>query len=102
MNQKVREGARGESRKECPNGVFAAKGTFPGEINLQWDAVENARSYVLQMSKGKNGKWSQVDIISEPYYMLSGLDDKTEYSFRVAAVFKESQGEWSEVFTKKR
>lgn len=101
MNLRASEIVKGEHRKESPDGVFAAKGTFPGEINLQWDAVKNARSYVLQMSKGKKGKWIQVDITTEPYYMLTGLDNKSEYSFRVAAVFKEGQGEWSEEFSKK-
>jgi hypothetical protein len=101
MNQRISEIEKGEIRSECPESVFAAKGTFKGEINLQWDAVQNARAYVLQIAKGKTGKWVQVDITSEPYYMLSGLDDKTIYSFRVAAVFKDGQGKWSEVFSKK-
>ena len=88
-------------RVNIPDPVFATKGALPGEINLQWDAVNGATSYVLQMSKGKKDKWVQIDIITEPIYMLSGLDPKTEHFFRVAAVFPDGQGEWSEVFGKK-
>lgn len=101
MNQRTKSQPSGERRQTAPEMVFATKGTFPGEINLQWDAVDGAKSYVLQMSKGKQDKWVQIDIVSEPFYMFTGLDSKTEHSFRVAAVFKEGQGEWSEIFTKK-
>ena len=88
-------------RVNIPDPVFATKGALPGEINLQWDAVNGATSYVLQISKGKKDKWVQIDIITEPIYMLSGLDPKTEHFFRVAAVFPDGQSEWSEVFGKK-
>ena len=90
----------GELRGDTPERVFATKGSFPGEINLQWDAVEGARRYVLQMSKIKQDKWIQVDIITDPYYMFSGLDDKTEYKFRVAAVLPKGQAAWSEIVSK--
>ena len=101
MNQKIKSAPHGEKRQSVPDIVYATKGTFSGEINLQWDAVDGALSYVLQMSKGKQDKWAQVDIIYEPYYMLSGLDNKIEYFFRVAAVFKNGQSGWSEILAKK-
>lgn len=101
MSQKLNDISGGEARFSIPDSVFATKGTFPGEINLQWDAVDGANSYVLQMSKAKKDKWVQIDIVTEPFYMLSGLDSKAEHFFRVAAVFPEGQGEWSEVFGKK-
>jgi hypothetical protein len=98
--QEKRSKEFGEKREEAPSRVFATRGSFPGEINLQWDAVEGARRYVLQMSKIKDTKWIQVDIVTEPYYMFTGLDDKNEYKFRVAAVLKDGQGEWSEAISK--
>lgn len=102
MDRKIKEKvSEGENRPGGPELIFATKGTFPGEINLQWDAVEGATSYVLQVAKGRQGKWVQVDIVTEPFYMLSGLSGKSEHSFRVAAVFPEGQGEWSKVSSKK-
>lgn len=103
MDRKTKEKTPdGENRPAGgPETVFAAKGTFPGEINLQWDAVEGATSYILQVAKGAKGKWVQVDIVTDPFYMLSGLSDKSEHSFRVAAVFPDGQGEWSKVSSKK-
>lgn len=91
----------GEKRPGPTGAVYAAKGTFPGDVNLQWDAVKGARKYVLQMSSKKNKKWVQIDIVIEPYYMLTGLDDKNEYKFRVAAVLPEGQIGWSDVVVKK-
>ena len=91
-----------EIRQEFPNPVFATKGSLPGEINLQWDAVEGARNYVLQMSTNKGHKWEQIDIVSEPYYMIDGLDITKDHYFRVAAVFSNGQGEWSEPILKSK
>ncbi len=102
MDRRIKEGTfGGEKRPDGPNMVFATKGTFPGEVNIQWDAVENATGYVLQMTKGRQGKWIQIDIVTEPFYMLSGLTGKSEHSFRVAAVFPDGQGKWSKVSSKK-
>ncbi len=95
MNNLENNNRTGDIRQEFPNPVFATKGSLPGEINLQWDAVDGARNYVLQMSTNKGQKWEQIDIVSEPYYMMNGLDINKDHYFRVAAVFSNGQGEWS-------
>ena len=102
MSESLKEQpGKGSERYSAPDVVFATKGTFPGEVNIQWDAVEGAHSYILQMSKGKKKKWVQIDIVTEPFYNLTGLNNKTEHLFRVAAVYTDGQGKWSEVFRKK-
>ncbi len=84
-----------------PEEVYATLGSFKGEVNLQWDAVERARQYVIQVAAGNSGKWRQVDIICSPNYMLDGLQPGRTYLFRVSAVFKEGQGPWSKAVSKK-
>ncbi len=99
-NQENNNHSRGEIRHEFPNPVFPKRGIPPGEINLQWDAVEGARNYVLQLSTNNGKKWQQIDIVSDPCYKIEGLDSNKDYYFRVAAVFSDGQGEWSEPILK--
>ena len=91
---------RNGKRQEAPKPIFITKGNFPGEVNLSWDAVSGATSYILQISRGRRGKWKHVDIITEPFYMLTGLRNGSHFFFRVAAVFRNGQGPWSEPFAR--
>lgn len=84
----------------APGPMFVTNGGFQGEVNMQWDAVKNASRYIIQVSKSGTG-WRQIDIISDPQYTLNGLKPGSTYSFRYCAVFKNSQGVWSEPVDKK-
>jgi hypothetical protein len=84
-----------------PEKIYAAQGSAKGEINLQWDAVNRARHYVVQAAHRTGQNWKHVDIISDPFYNLSGLGSGKTYLFRIAAVFDSGQGPWSEPVEKK-
>lgn len=74
----------------------AAKGDLRGEIDLNWDAIDDADSYVIECrERNSRGKWSLIDITNESKYTVKGLKEKKIYSFRVAAVNSEQQGPWS-------
>lgn len=76
--------------------VYATNGGFKGEINLQWDSVGNAKSYVVQIKQNSSNSWKHIDIINEPSYMINNLKSGKKYFFRVAPVFNDKQGAWSE------
>lgn len=78
------------------NSIHAARGDGAGEIDLNWDAIENADSYVIEFCE-RNGraKWNVLDIINESKYTVKGLKNKKAYMFRVAAVDSKKQGPWS-------
>ena len=86
------------------NNLSAAKGVSKGEINLQWDSVENAVSYIIEIantSHSKDIKWKVLDIISESCYTVRSLKSNKDYYFRVAFVDGEGQGEPSRKIIKK-
>jgi hypothetical protein len=77
--------------------INAAKGDISGEVDLNWDAIDEADSYVIECREinGKS-KWNLVDITNESKYTIKDLKQKKVYLFRVAAVDSEKQGPWSE------
>lgn len=69
------------------NNLSAAKGNSKGEINLQWDSVQNAVSYLIEFSRaGYSGKteWKILDIISDSRYTVRNLKSNRIYRFRIA------------------
>lgn len=82
--------------------VYATKGDNPGEINLQWDSINEATGYVVQVSK-LNGKkyWKHFDIVSESFCTVSGLKTNCTHLFRVATVSRKGQSKWSSEISKK-
>lgn len=84
--------------------LSAAKGDSKGEINLQWDSVETATSYIIEISNSnhtKSIKWKVLDIISDSRYSVRNLKSNRNYFFRVAAVDKIGNGEVSMEIVKK-
>lgn len=84
-----------------PGPLYATSGSLSGEIFLQWDSVNNASKYIIEMSKMNSAKWQQLDIIKDPLYCVTGLKPGYKYAFRVAAVYTEGTGPWSIEVTKK-
>jgi hypothetical protein len=81
--------------------ISAAKGDVYGEIDLIWDAIDEADSYVIEYCEGRGkSKWNLVDITDESKYTIKGLKRKKTYLFRVAAVDSQKQGPWSETIEK--
>lgn len=74
--------------KTEPDNLAAAKGSSKGEINLQWDPVENAASYIIEYSNwsgiSSGAKWKILDIVSDSRYTVRNLKSNRNYLFRIA------------------
>ena len=103
MKSEVSETVKNYSAENAvsPGPVYATLGSLPGEIFLQWDSVNTAGKYVLEMLCMNSSKWQLLDIIKDPLYCINGLKPGHKYSFRVAAVYSGGQGPWSNEVTKK-
>lgn len=77
--------------------MHAASGEKPGEIELLWQPVNDARSYVVQINHFTNSilTWKHSDIVTRTRYTATGLRSNKLYSFRVAAVTSKGQQGWS-------
>ena len=86
-----------------PQSLTATSGDSSGEIDIIWEPVYGARSYVVQRSIKitEPGRWTQEDIITKSSYTVSKLKSGQKYWFRVAAVGSSGQGPWSEPVQKK-
>jgi hypothetical protein len=82
--------------------LHATVGDQPGEMDLAWDTVSGARSYVIEMTTDPNtaGSWKQAGVSTKSKMTISDLASGTRYSFRVAAVGTSGQGPWSGLATK--
>jgi predicted phage tail protein len=82
--------------------IAAAKGDVKGEVDLNWDGIDFADSYIIEYCNGSSKQnWVLVDIINESKYTIKGLKPNKTYSFRVRAVNSQKQGPWS-ITIKKR
>lgn len=99
------EKTKAEKGRAVPGPVYVTNGSFEGEVYLQWDAIKDANNYVVEISRDASAKnqaaWKQVDIISDPHYMMQGLKSGKSYLFRIAAILNGRQTAWSEAVTKK-
>jgi len=87
----------------CPLSLTATSGDSEGEIDLVWEPVEKAHTYVVQKCRDSKGpaKWINEDIVNKSSYTVSKLKSLRKYRFRVAAVGRKGQGPWSEPVQKK-
>ncbi len=78
--------------------VFATEGDRKGEIDLIWQPVPGAASYMIQVRTGKSleSRWKEIDIVSRSRYTSAGLKSRTTYSFRIAPLGTKGITIWSE------
>src|SRR5260221_9945039 len=83
--------------------LHATKGDRTGEINLHWDAVENAHCYIVQICDNIKRKqtWKIIDIVNDSSYTAAGLKKDQNYAFRIAFIGKSGQSCWSNPVIKK-
>lgn len=86
----------------APAGLSAAEGDHDGEIDLNWDKVKNAKSYVVERSidPPTATSWAYETVSSKSSTTIIGLTSGTRYWFRVAAVLAAGQTGWSDPTTK--
>ena len=85
-----------------PQAPSASAGEHEGEINLVWKAVQNARSYTIEVSQdpATPASWTHVGIATSASKLIANLTSGKRYWFRVAAVSAGGQSGWSEHATK--
>ncbi len=77
-------------------------GNHEGELDLSWDAVSGARSYLIQKRTDPNtpSSWTHAGTSTKSSITISGLTSGTRYWFRVSAVGAAGQSGWSDPATK--
>ena len=76
--------------------MAATAGDDEGGIELSWDAVRGARSYVVERSTDPQAaSWTQVGVAPRSSLIVEGLESGKRYYFRVAAVTLNGQSPWS-------
>lgn len=86
-----------------PVSLNATSGDTEGEIDLNWEPVKGANTYLIQKStdSGRPVKWTNEDIVAKSSYTVTKLRCRHQYWFRVAAIGRKGQGSWSEPVWKK-
>ncbi|HWS88159.1 MAG TPA: fibronectin type III domain-containing protein [Pyrinomonadaceae bacterium] len=84
------------SAPAAPETLTATTGNHEGEIELSWDAVRSARSYVVERATDPEaGPWTQAGVAPRSSLIIEGLESGKRYYFRVAAVTLNGQSPWS-------
>lgn len=92
----------------------------PGEINILWDKLEGAKSYVVEMlvtikdgtvvdpipdpggegevvTESESGsEWMRIDTVTKSKLLVQGLQTGVVYSFRIAGINGAGQGNYSQ------
>lgn len=95
-------GSPGSDPPAQPQGVAATEGDHAGELDVQWDRIVNARSYVLESSTDPTNPalWKHAMVVTTSHATLEGLVSGQRYWVRVAAVNTNGQSGWSDPATK--
>jgi hypothetical protein len=81
----------------APPALTATAGDHEGEIDLSWDTVRGARSYVVERSPDPptESSWTHAAVSTRSQTTIEHLTSGTRYWFRVAAVTATGQSAWS-------
>ncbi len=82
----------------APLHLTSSMGDMSGEIDLQWDPVKGAKSYIVECRThgATPGSWTQAKICTSSRISVTGLTPGQEYAFRVRAVGSAGEGPWSD------
>ena len=85
-----------------PQALTPTVGDRDGEIDLSWDTVTGAKSYVIDRSGDPvtPASWSHGGVSTKSNFTAEGLNSGARYWFRVAAVNNNGQSGWSDPVTK--
>jgi len=81
-----------------PQDLTATAGDHEGEIDLSWDTVSGAKSYVIEQTgdPATPTTWAHGGVSTRSIYTAKNLISGTRYWFRVAAVNNNGQSGWSD------
>ncbi len=85
-----------------PSGFTSTTGDSDGEIDLSWNSVSNAQSYIVERSLAAPpaAVWEHQLTTTKSKVTAENLNSGTRYWFRVAAVGTKGQSGWSDVSTR--
>ena len=82
-----------------PQALTPTAGDHDGEIDLTWDKVSGAKSYVVE--KGTEPQtFAHAGVGTKSAFTVEGLTSGTRYWFRVASINANGQSGWSDPATK--
>jgi hypothetical protein len=83
---------------EQPQALTPTANDRDGEVDLSWDTVAGAKSYVIDKSADPvtASSWSHAAVSTKSNFTVTGLTSGTRYWFRVAAVNNNGQSGWSD------
>jgi hypothetical protein len=87
---------------DTPSSLESTVGDHDGQIDLSWDPVSGAKSYVIQQSADPptTTSWAHDSTSTKSSTTVDGLTSGTRYWFRVSAVGPRGQSGWSDPATK--
>jgi len=82
---------------QTPEGLTATAGDHDGEIDLQWNRVDGARTYAIERSPDPPTaeSWKHETVSTRSSVTIQGLTSGTKYWFRVASINAQGQSGWS-------
>jgi hypothetical protein len=81
----------------APSNLRATMGDKPGEIDLVWDAIYGAGSYIVECREySPSTGWSQVKLLRQSKHTVAGLTSGKTYAFRVCVLGPKGEGPWSD------
>ena len=85
-----------------PHNFSASIGDMSGTMDVAWDRVRGASSYMIQKCPDpqNDANWTFAGVSTKSSATISGLTPGTKYWFRVAAVGAAGQSAWSDPATK--
>lgn len=88
----------------APDNFAASLGDLPGDVDLTWNRIPGAASYVIQFTttdpNAEGTTWTNSTPSTRSSTTVTGLKSGTRYWFRVAALGAAGQGPWSDPATK--
>lgn len=98
----VRVPATSTSTVTMPTALSTSEGSHEGEVNLKWDKVKGAKSYVIERATDPQvaTSWVHAAVSLKASATIRGLTSGTRYWFRVAAVTTGGQSGWSDPATR--
>ena len=81
-----------------PANISLTEGDHEAELDMSWNSVKRARSYVIQHSADPptDTSWTQIQVVTASSTTISGLTRGAKHWFRVAAVGSSGQSGWSD------
>jgi len=85
----------------APENLRAEMGDQQGEIDLVWNSVYGASSFVIEFKEdGTAQPWMQISTQQQTKHTATGLVSGKTYAFRVRALGPNGLGPWSDVAVK--